>query len=365
MLTLNGKHNSAIVYTDVIEPEAISQIISVCNLESSKNNIIRLMPDVHPGKGCTIGTTIKLNNGKVIPNLVGSDIGCGVLCIKLNKSRIDLPKLDSEIRRIFESKNQVTQGEKIIDSLLCKKHIYKEKALSSLGTLGGGNHFLEIDKDAEGYLYLIIHSGSRRLGTEVCNYYQNLAHKILKETNSNISQFTSYLEGYELENYLKDMNLVCEFASLNRRIIAEKILKTMKLKSVEEIDTIHNYIDSETMILRKGAVSALKNEQLIIPINMREGSLICNGLGNPEWNYSAPHGAGRLFSRADSKSMFTLSEFKKTMKEAGIYSTSINSSTLDECPMAYKDINQIIDNISDTVEIQKIIKPIYNFKSDV
>lgn len=400
MIELSGKYSSAKVFTDVIEPDAISQIITLCSQELSKDSKIRIMPDVHAGTGCTIGTTVTITD-KAVPNMVGVDIGCGMETVKIKEKHIELQKLDKLIYEKIPSGFGIRNtphryAEKIpLENLYCIEHIDLEKAEKSIGTLGGGNHFIEADKASDGSIYIVVHSGSRHLGVEVAKYYQNEAYKRLNKTSksdidelvarlksegktkniqqeikklvntktTNIPKHLAYAEGELFEQYIHDMKIVQEFALVNRQAMITEIIKGMKLHITEQFSTIHNYIDTDNMILRKGAVSAQNGEKLIIPINMRDGSLICTGKGNPDWNFSAPHGAGRLMSRGQAKQSFTVSEYKKQMK--GIYSTSINSSTLDECPMAYKNINDILENISDTVTVDDIIKPIYNFKAGI
>ncbi|HAP79038.1 MAG TPA: RNA-splicing ligase RtcB [Ruminococcus sp.] len=400
MIELSGKYNSAKVFTDIIEPDAISQIITLCSQEFSKDSKIRIMPDVHAGTGCTIGTSMTIKD-KAVPNMVGVDIGCGMETVRIKEKHIELQKLDKLIYEKIPSGFGIRTkthryAEKIqLENLYCIEHINLEKAENSIGTLGGGNHFIEADKSSDGSIYIVIHSGSRHLGVEVAKYYQKEAYKRLNKTaqsnideliarlkaegktkniqqeikkltntkNTSIPKHLAYTEGELFEQYIHDMKIVQEFALINRQAMMNEIIKGMKLHITEQFSTIHNYIDTDNMILRKGAVSAQKGEKLIIPINMRDGSLICMGKGNPDWNFSAPHGAGRLMSRSQAKQSFTVSEYKKQMN--GIYSTSINSSTLDECPMAYKDINDILDNISDTVDVDDIIKPIYNFKAGI
>lgn len=400
MIELSGKYSSAKVFTDVIEPDAISQIITLCSQELSKDSKIRIMPDVHSGTGCTIGTTVTITD-KAVPNMVGVDIGCGMETVKIKEKHIELQKLDKLIYEKIPSGFGIRNtphryAEKIpLENLYCIEHIDLEKAEKSIGTLGGGNHFIEADKASDGSIYIVVHSGSRHLGVEVAKYYQNEAYKRLNKTSksdidelvarlksegktkniqqeikklvntktTNIPKHLAYAEGELFEQYIHDMKIVQEFALVNRQAMITEIIKGMKLHITEQFSTIHNYIDTDNMILRKGAVSAQNGEKLIIPINMRDGSLICTGKGNPDWNFSAPHGAGRLMSRSQAKQSFTVSEYKKQMK--GIYSTSINSSTLDECPMAYKNINDILENISDTVTVDDIIKPIYNFKAGI
>lgn len=400
MKEISGKYNKAMVFTDVIEEEAISQIQTLCNQEFTEGSKIRIMPDVHNGAGCTIGTTMTITD-KIVPNLVGVDIGCGMETVKIKNKHIELQKLDKliyeKIPSGFEIRDKAHKYAQEIDllSLRCilDANINVVKAERSIGTLGGGNHFIEANKDSDGNIYIVIHSGSRHLGLEIANYYQNQGYKALngnskediqnliieykqqerqkeiqkaikeltKTVKTNIPKSLAYVTGDLFDDYLHDMKLVQQFALLNRKAMMHEIIKGMKLDVVEQFTTIHNYIDTDNMILRKGAVSAQKDEKLLIPINMKDGSLICKGKGNSEWNYSAPHGAGRLMSRTKAKNSFTVSEFKKVMKD--IYTTSVNKETLDECPMAYKSIDDIVNNIEDTVEILDIIKPIYNFKA--
>lgn len=370
MIELRGKYNTAKVFTDIIDNSTIGQIIALLNQPFVENSQIRIMPDCHAGAGCVIGTTLTLDN-KVVPYLVGSDIGCGMLVVKLKDKRVNLPELDSTIRKYVPSGFNTHDTDKSlrteidIKDLRCfgKAKINVAKAYQSIGTLGGGNHFCELDKDDDGNLYLVVHSGSRNLGREVCEYYQNIAYKNLRDRGINLPFELSYLDGQDFADYIHDMKLVQQFAIDNRAEIVRLILKNSKLKETEQFETVHNYIDMENMILRKGAVSAKDGEQFIIPINMRDGALICIGKGNEDWNCSAPHGAGRLMSRSEAKGSFTVNEYKKTMKDAGIFTTSVGSSTLDECPMAYKPIETIVDNIQETADIVKIIKPIYNYKS--
>lgn len=400
MIELRGKHNNCKVFTDNIDNETIGQLIALMNQSSVTDSQIRIMPDTHAGKGCVIGTTMTIGN-KVIPNLVGVDIGCGMAVAELKETRIDLPKLDSVINKKVPSGFSIRdKAHKFlrnvdIEELYCYKNINVDRAEKSLGTLGGGNHFIEVDTNEDGQLYLVVHTGSRNLGKQVAEYYQDLAWKSLKNGNKgelikakieelkaagrqseieaeitkiqstveSVPKELAYCEGELFDKYIHDMKITQEYAYWNREAILDTIVDEMHLHVVEQWQTIHNYIDTENMILRKGSVSAQAGEKLIIPINMRDGSLICVGKGNPDWNYSAPHGAGRLMSRSEAKQNITLSEFKKTMKEAGIYSTSVNQSTIDESPMAYKPMQEIIDNVKDTVEIIDIIKPIYNFKA--
>lgn len=398
MIELNGKYSKAKVFTDIIDEESISQIISLCNQEFAANQNIRIMPDVHAGSGCTVGTSMTVTD-KVLPAMVGVDIGCGMETIKIKEKHIELQKLDKLIYNKIPGGFEIREKphryiEKTsLETLYCFDHINFLRAEKSLGTLGGGNHFIEADKSEDGSFYIVVHSGSRHLGVEVAKYYQNEAFKRLNkvpqnEVNSLIEKLKAngmerniqkelkklegikrtpvqknyaYAEGDLFEQYIHDMKIVQHFALVNRQAIIDEIVNGMKFHVTEQFSTIHNYIDTENMILRKGAVSAQLNEKLIIPINMRDGSLICRGKGNPDWNFSAPHGAGRLFSRSMAKQTFTVSQFKKEMQ--GIYTTSVNQQTLDECPMAYKKIEDIADNISDTAEITEIIRPVYNFKA--
>lgn len=405
MKTITGTYSSAIVYTDIIEETAEEQIKLLCDQPFVKGSRIRIMPDVHAGKGCVIGFTADLGD-MVIPNIVGVDIGCGMYTVELGKIGIDFEKLDEAIRKNIPSGMKVHEGRIVrfpeLMELKCYRELKDTKRLErSIGTLGGGNHFIEIDSDDEGNKYLVIHTGSRNLGTQVAEHYQSLAYelmcgkdKLFRQQNELIARYKAegrrseiqaaikelrssfqahecftprelcYLTGEYREMYLHDMRICQEFASLNRVTIAGLILSAafgMELSDCQRFETIHNYIDHESNIVRKGAVSAKKGEKLLIPINMRDGSLICIGKGNPEWNCSAPHGAGRMFSRNAAKEKLTLDEFQNSME--GIYSTSIHLSTIDECPMAYKSMEDIVDNITPTAEIVSIIKPVYNFKA--
>ena len=398
MIGLNGKYNSATVYTDLIDQGAVAQIIELCDQPMSEGARVRIMPDVHAGAGCTIGTTMTITD-KVVPNIVGVDIGCGMETVKLKEKHIELQKLDKliyeKIPSGFAVRSKVHRYSEKIDltELYCYEKINADRALASIGTLGGGNHFIEADKGEDGSIYIVIHSGSRHLGVETAKYYQNEAYRRLnkssdKEKNelierlkaegkqkqikaelkklentktTSVPKHLAYCEGELFEQYIHDMKIVQQFAMLNRQAMMDEIIKGMHLHVTEQFTTIHNYIDTENMILRKGAVSAQAGEKLLIPINMRDGSLICVGKGNPEWNFSAPHGAGRLFSRSQAKQSFTVSEFKKQMQ--GIYTTSVSEQTLDECPMAYKSLDDIAGNIGDTADIIEVIKLIYNFKA--
>ncbi|WP_330360291.1 RtcB family protein [Alkaliphilus oremlandii] len=392
LMEIIGAYNTAKVYTKNLESTAREQIEELCNQEFVKDSVIRIMPDTHAGAGCTIGTTMTISD-KIVPNLVGVDIGCGMETVKLKEKNIELQKLDKIIYEYIPSGFDIRKKEHRYndyidyDDLVCKKKVNINRAKLSIGTLGGGNHFIEVNRDQNKDLYLVVHSGSRNLGKQVAEYYQGLAYKELinkeRETlvreckaegredeiecgiqNMNaikISKHLSYLQGKNYEDYLNDMKIVQQYAVYNRKAIVDEIVTRMGLKIKEQFTTIHNYIDLDTMILRKGAISAQEGEKVLIPINMRDGSLICIGKGNKDWNYSAPHGAGRLMSRKEAKESITMTEFKKSME--GIYTTSVNKSTLDECAFAYKPMDEIIENIQDTVEIVDIIRPIYNFKA--
>lgn len=367
MITIEGKHNQAIVYTDNLEPSAEGILKTFCDQEFLADSKIRVMPDVHAGKGCTIGTTMTIHDA-VIPCAVGVDIGCGILTVKLKDKRINLPDLDSYIRKNipygFAVRERPHRGHGRIDinELYCLKKIPQNRMLESLGTTGGGNHFEEIDRDDDGNLYLLIHTGSRNPGLQVANHYQDMAYQSFGgKKQSEIAHDLAYLTGDAFEMYIHDMHFMQQFAALNRRIIADDIIDALGLHEDFRFDTIHNYIDTDNMILRKGACAAYAGETLIIPMNMRDGSLICVGKGNPDWNYSAPHGAGRIMSRTEAFNSISLTEFKKSME--GIFTTSVDKDTIDEAPMAYKPMEEIVKHIEPTVEIVKQIKPIYNFKA--
>ncbi len=354
----------AIIFTDNIEVTAYNQIVQLINSEAYKESQIRVMPDVHAGKGCTIGTTMTITD-RISPNLVGVDIGCGVLTVELSNKNINFKKLDQVIREFipsgFSIRRQELSDYKInYKDLVAYKHIDIERARLSMGTLGGGNHFIEVGKDSEENLYLLIHTGSRRFGLEICEHYQKIANRTNLDKDD---RDLSYLTGKDYDNYLNDMNIAANYASLNRIAIFETITREMGLGHKSKFDTIHNYIDLDTKpnIVRKGAVSAYKDQPFIIPINMRDGALICVGKGNPDWNYSAPHGAGRVLSRTKARRKLSMDEFKESMK--GIYTTSVNKSTLDESPYAYKSMDEIRNTISETADIVKEIKPVYNFKA--
>ena len=398
MIEIQGKFNTAKIFTDVVDNASITQVQELCSQAFTAGSRIRLMPDIHAGKGCTIGTTMTITD-KVVPNLVGVDIGCGMETTRIQESYMELQKLDKliyeKIPSGFSIRDRAHRYLSQIDlnELCCAKHVDLLRAEKSIGTLGGGNHFIEVDKDDEGNLYIVVHSGSRHLGVEVASYYQEAGYKVLNRTDdasieviitqmkaegrekeiqktlkklknlkqTGIPKALAYVSGELFEQYLHDMKIVQRFAMLNRQAMVDEIVCGLGLHVEEQFTTVHNYIDTESMILRKGAVSARSGEKLLIPINMRDGSLICVGKGNEDWNFSAPHGAGRLMSRAEAKRRFDITGFRQEMD--GIYTTSVNESTLDECPMAYKGMDDILSNIGPTVDVAKIIKPIYNFKA--
>lgn len=345
------------IFAETFEHEAYEQLKRLINFEAYSRSKIRIMPDAHAGKGCMIGTTIKITD-KITPNLVGVDIGCGMLTVKLCEASIDFQKLDNILNHVIPhgfNVNTTPNKNFSFDTLRRKKHVDLERAALSIGSLGGGNHFVEVAIGDSG-LYLVVHSGSRKLGGDVCKYYQDKACKS-QPANKDLA----YLTGDDFADYINDMSIVQKFASLNRQTIADKILKELNLKKRGQFETIHNYIDFKRMILRKGAVSAENGELLLIPINMQDGSLLCRGKGNEDWNYSAPHGAGRLMSRSQAKKTLNMDDFKQSMD--GIFTTSVTQSTLDEAPQAYKPIEEIKATITDTVEIIETIKPLYNFKA--
>lgn len=400
MLEIKGKVNTAISYAKVIEDEAIEQIRRMCDYDLTKGSKVRIMPDVHAGKGCTVGTTMTIVD-KACPNIVGVDIGCGMFTTKLIDKTLDFVKIDEACHFIPSGLN-VWEGRKErfdLTELRCYRSLRDSKRLErSLGTLGGGNHFIEIDRSEDGSYYLVIHSGSRNLGKQVAEIYQQLAvdlhigkEKYFKKRDAIIREYKEagrrneiqqalnelkkslevkqlgvpedicWLYGSFLEDYLHDVEICQRFARRSRELMAEIILERTGLSGGESFHTIHNYIDTSEMILRKGAIAAHKDELVLIPINMRDGAVLAKGKGNPEWNYSAPHGAGRLMSRRKAKEILDMQAYIDTMK--GIYTTSVNEDTLDEAPMAYKSLEDIIDVIRDSVDIIDIIKPVYNFKA--
>lgn len=396
MRTVTGKYGTAKIFTDLVEDLAIDQVQTLMNQEFVNGCKVRMMPDIHSGKGCVIGTTMEIKD-KICPNLVGVDIGCGMHTTIMPSTIFpDFEKLDRVIHEYIPSGFNIRKEphhyirNTRLDELLCRDSVDIERAKLSLGTLGGGNHFIEVDRDNDGCYYLVVHTGSRHLGVEVAEYYQNWAYDSLKQKHKNgrnylieslraqgrereiqkelsnlvcdIPKDLAYVGGMLFDSYLHDMKIVQEYARWNRIAIADDIRTFMGWGIEDDFETIHNYIDVDRMILRKGAVSAEIGEKLLIPMNMRDGSLICIGKGNPDWNYSAPHGAGRMMSRAEAKRKIDISEFEESMN--GIYTTSVSEGTIDESPMAYKPMESIIENIGDTVDILKVIKPVYNFKAE-
>ena len=400
MFEIRGKVNTAVCYATVVEDEAVEQIRRMCDYEFTAGSRIRIMPDVHAGAGCTIGTTMTVTD-KAVPNIVGVDIGCGMYTIDLGKADIDFAVID-EAAHFIPSGMNVWEGRQErfdLTELRCYRSLKDTKRLErSLGTLGGGNHFIEIDEAADGTRYLVIHSGSRNLGKQVAELYQKLAVDLAKgkeayftardelireyketgrrkelqavlkamqkqyeEKESAVPEDLCFLYGSFLEDYLHDVEICQRFARRNREKMAEILLSRTGIAAGEGFHTIHNYIDTDEMILRKGAIAAHAGEKVLIPINMRDGSILAVGKGNPEWNYSAPHGAGRLMSRRAARETLSLEDYQKTMK--GIYTTSVNASTLDEAPMAYKSLEDIIDVIRESVDVIDVMKPVYNFKA--
>ncbi len=403
MIQVAGNYNTAVCYTSELESVAREQIKAVCDREEFADCKIRIMPDVHAGKGCTIGTTMTISD-KIVPGMVGVDIGCGMETVKLAETKIDYATLDNLIRRDIPSGREIRDtnhplnSEINLEELCCFHEVNLNRAKRSIGTLGGGNHFIEVDRSDSGDLYLVIHSGSRHIGTEVADYYQEEAYKTLcgsskRQIDETIAQLKAegrrseiadtikrlrtqehneagaipkdlaYVSGELFDNYIHDMKIIQRFAVLNRQAMTEVIMRGMKLTETDRFTTIHNYIDTDSMILRKGAVSAKAGERLLIPINMRDGSLICMGRGNEDWNCSAPHGAGRLMSRIAAFKSLSMDKYVSEM--SGIFTTSVNKQTLDESPMAYKSIDEITSHITPTAEIVERIRPTYNFKAEV
>lgn len=364
-MNIKGKYNSAFITVNDADYHTIQQVKYLCDLENLKDSNMVFMPDCCPGIVTPIGGTFTYSNS-IMPNLVSGDIGCGMQTYKLKSKRIEFEQIDKIIREQLNERKKIDaiinkyKSSILLENLKCKKYIDLERAYNSIGTLGNGNHFIEFDIDSDKNLYLTIHSGSRILGTQIAEYYINEGYKRLKKDGFYLSREFTYIEDDLLSDYLFDIQIAQQFADLNRKAIGEIIIKAIKNKIVDEFSTIHNYVDTDFKIIRKGAVSAKENEQIIIPINMRDGILICTGKGNKDWNYSAPHGAGRILSRSEAKSLL-VSDYKKEMK--GIYASHIGTSTLDEAPMAYKNINYILENITDTVDVVKILKPIYNYKA--
>ena len=362
-MIIKGKYNSALITVDDAEHYTLEQVRYLCNLENLKDSHMVFMPDCCPGIVTPIGGTFTYADS-VMPALVSNDIGCGMFTVKLRKD-VDFKQLDSVIRENLTGKKKIDgliesyQKKVDLNELCCGRHIDKSRVLNSLGSLGSGNHFIEIDKDKNGELYMTVHSGSRLLGTNVHEYYMEEGYKILKKEISGFQRLNTFLTGDLMERYIHDVAIVQRFASLNRRLIADIIVRFIRNKADDEMETVHNYIDIDSKIIRKGAVSAKADESLIIPINMRDGILICTGKGNAEWNSSAPHGAGRLLSRKDAKEL-SMDDYRKDME--GVYAPHLSKATLDEAPRAYKSIDYIMEHIEDTVSVDKVLKPIYNYK---
>ena len=381
MFEIVGRYNRATVYAEMVDKDSFAQILRMCNNEKLKGSRIRMMPDTHASAGCTVGTSLTFDD-RVNPSFVGDDIGCGMQVYELADRNIDFAELDRTIResipsgpRIFD--HAISQIKNVpLDSLHCFDFIRYDTVKRSFGTLGGGNHFIEVDKAADGRLYLVIHSGSRRLGRDVAGFHnaaaffcacgidpKEAARKKLRpgEIKSGCSLGECFLSGGLLEEYLNDMKLAVNYASESRKAMGETIISKMNLHPVSSFATIHNYIDTENKILRKGAVSAQAGETIIIPINMKDGALMCRGRGNVDWNYTAPHGSGRVLRRSEAKELITLDEFKAEME--GVFTTSVNESTIDESPMAYRRVDEILNTIDPTAEVVERILPVYNFKA--
>ena len=365
MKTVKGIYAEARIFTEEVEGYAEAQVKMICDNEVARGSRICLMPDIHPGKVGPIGLAMTVTD-KVIPQLLGVDIGCGMTCVELNKEHAEFQKLDRVIREnvpsgfaIRREQHHLAEGFPY-GELRCARHIHRQKAERSLGTLGGGNHFIELDRGTDGKLYLVVHTGSRHLGEEVAEYYTKLASVALKRRGLEIPYYMSYLEGEEKEGYLEDVQIIQDYAEANRQIIVREILKGMKWKAADQFSVAHNYLDTSGM-LRKGAIAAGKGDRVIIPANMRDGIILGIGLGNADWNNSAPHGSGRRLKREDVKNWYTVSDFKKEMN--GIYSSCVGADTLDEAPFAYRSIEEIAGQIRDTVRITQILKPVYNYKA--
>ncbi|MBQ6374244.1 MAG: RtcB family protein [Clostridia bacterium] len=398
MLEIRGKVNTALCFARVIEDEAIEQIRRMCDYEFTAGSRIRIMPDVHAGKGCTIGTTMTVID-KAVPNIVGVDIGCGMYTVGLGRIGIDMERMDEAAHFIPSGMDVWEERQERFDltDLLCYRSLKEARRLErSLSTLGGGNHFIEIDQAADGAKYLVIHSGSRNLGKQVAEHYQRLAIELnqgkeeyLAKRDALIAEYKAagrrseiegalkalkwerreatlpddlcFVYGRFLEDYLHDVEICQRFARRSREKMAEIILERLGITAADAFHTVHNYIDTDEMILRKGAIAAHAGERVLIPINMRDGSVLAIGRGNPDWNFSAPHGAGRIMSRTAAKERLDMEEYRREM--AGVYTTSVSEATLDEAPMAYKSLHDIIDVIRESVDVIEVLKPIYNFKA--
>ncbi|MCQ2425796.1 MAG: RtcB family protein [Lachnospiraceae bacterium] len=394
MIKINGKRNTALVYSDRADKETVRQLEQMLCLPALADSRVRVMPDVHKGRGCVIGFTMTLPARRVVPSFVGVDIGCGITAAKLDANEIDFAALDRLVRETAGKRTRETVSHFFdrvgIGSLLCRKEIDAERAALSLGTLGGGNHFVEVDRDETGALWLLVHSGSRSLGNDVSRYYQTRAYRenrvgahreqkrqyredseeygirikaVTREKQAGIPVGYEYAcaEGNTFDDYLHDLAITQNYAALNRLAITEELVRGLGVRVTDRVDTVHNYIDPESKILRKGAVSARQGERLVIPFNMRDGAVLCVGLGNPEWNFSAPHGAGRACSRSDAKHAYTVEQFEREME--GVWSSTVGKDTIDECPMAYKSPDRVLPWLSETAEVVLSMRPVYNFKA--
>ena len=387
MLTIKGKYNTATVYTDILTDSTVGQIMTLCNQKFAQDAKIRIMPDTHSGSSSVIGTTMTIKD-QVVPNLVGVDIGCGLNVTKFRKGvKLNFDKLDRIIRNRIPSGHH-SHSKPLYSFPLenIQAPIHRGWALRSLGTLGGGNHFIEVNEGSDGF-YLVIHSGSRVLGKEIAEHHQEIAYQKLTKMRQDLKQQAkaandpdekadlnrqreeikipydlSYVSNQDLENYLSDMQIAQQYAALNRQSMAQTILKAMKWEKqvIESFDSPHNYIDLKHMILRKGAASARKNEKMIVPLNMKDGSIIGVGKGNDEWNQSGPHGAGRTMSRSQARASIRLENYQHMMRH--VWTTSVSKKTLDEAPKAYKSKKQILTDLHETMEVKEIIRPLYNFK---
>ena len=368
MKTIIGQYSSATIHTDIIEDYAIAQIKAICDNPVLADANVQIMPDVHPGKVSPIGLTMKIRDA-ILPSLIGIDIGCGMTIAKIKQKHIEFQRMDTVIREKIPSGFAINQKPHRFhkkfqySELECHSHINQMKASLSICSLGGGNHFIEIEQDDDGALYILIHTGSRHLGKEVTDYYMNMGERDLKQAGEDIPYELTYLTGHLMNDYIHDVQVIQAFAELNRQAILDEVVRGMKLKVTDSFSTIHNYIEpyGNQYMLRKGAISAKQGERMIVPINMKDGALLCTGKGNIDWNESAPHGSGRIMNRENVKSRFTVSQFKSEMK--GIYSNNISALTLDEAPFAYRKLQHITDYIGETAEINELLHPIYNFKA--
>lgn len=388
-----GKHNRAKVFNERIDDMTRAQIKTLVDQPFTEGAMIRIMPDMHAGKGSVVGTTMTIHD-KVVPNLVGVDLGCGMLCTEIKVKRIDFQKLDDVIRQFVPSGMNIRESAHSYAAQIPLEDVrapYKlDRALRSIGTLGSGNHFIEVNRDDQGRTYLVIHSGSRHLGVQIAEHYQQRAVRHMMDTTEMLNEIErlketgrahdiqayleeekaakqglrdlAYVEGTDMDDYMHDVRIAQQYAAENRRAMTDVLVEAMNWNVVDQFDTVHNYIDHDDMILRKGAISAKDGERVIIPMNMRDGSLICTGKGNPDWNFSGPHGAGRIMSRSAARKRVDFNEFKKSME--GVWSSSVRKSTIDESPFVYKSMKEIIRYIEPAVTIDQVIKPLYNFKAN-